>query len=268
MRKIIPIIMFITLSNTAMAEFLAGSNNSCYIDTYSWNESWFCGQGSDKCANKQATGGRRYVNYLIHGDSFKYDNKTYWCCNGTADKIGRFYQATNFKVTESKTIDVANGKCSYDITKDICGNIIKDEPCTEAEDCVTGIKKRNEVCIPPCDDGYAFEAPTSNRCIACPDTERQAIIGIGYDKECKKCKSTEILDRDTMTCKTPEKKEQEQKQEVELGTKVAITKETMAKCYRCPGKLYYKQCLLLLDAPHKLDVKTNKSDIRKQCFLN
>ncbi|MBQ3039009.1 MAG: hypothetical protein IJD41_00430 [Alphaproteobacteria bacterium] len=267
MRKILIATILVTLSNTANAKFLAGENNRCFINTSGWNESWFCGKGDDKCSGKKATGGKRYVNYKVHGEKFtEEDNddveRTYYCCNGTSDTIGKFIEASAFETTETITIDVANGKCTYERTVDICGNIVEDKPCTEATDCARGIVKRNGVCIPPCDDGFVFESENSNRCVPCEETERQAIVGIGYDKVCKKCKSYEILDKDDMECKVKEVPKSTPKESITTNTKgetvvvnsdnttsivlTSTSKDAMRKCWQCPGRVAFKQCILYL----------------------
>lgn len=271
MRKIIPVIMMIIFSNAAMASkyFIEGDGGRCWINYGGWNYGWFCGKLADTCSGKKVTGGNRRQYYKAHGEKFEWEGKTLYCCNGTTDEAGRFIESDHFFETEIKTIDIDYGKCSYEIKKDICGNIVEDKPCTEAtETCARGILKRNEVCIPPCEDGFAFESETSNKCIACPETTNQGIKGIGYDKICIKCKSNQILDQDTYTCKSPEEKKQELTTAVKAGLKVIATKETMAKCFRCAGNVLYKQCLLLLDTPEKLDDSIDKADIKKECFLD
>ncbi len=262
MRKILIATILVTLSNTANAKLLTGENNRCYIDTGGWNETWWCGQSADKCSGKQAKGGKRQNNYYSHGESGTIGDKKYYCCNGTNDTVGAWKEANTFTKSENITIDVTNGKCTYERKIDICGNIVEDKPCTEATDCARGIVKRNDVCVPPCDDGFVFESDNSNRCIPCEETERQAIVGIGYDKVCKKCKSYEILDKDDMECKVKEVPKSTPKESITTNTKgetiltnsdgsksVILTKtpqDAMRKCWQCPGRVAFKQCILYL----------------------
>ncbi len=266
MRKVL--IAFGTLifcSFGANAGFNYGEAHKCMYSHLYWD--WtgqrqlvHCGKNNGKCNGY--LGRRSKERHLIHGEKYTYGNNDgdpWWCCNGTAEKAGEIKRAPSFTTEEQITVDVANGTCTYTRKVDICGNIVEDKPCTEATECARGIVKRNDVCVPPCDDGFVFESETSNRCIPCAETERQAIIGTGYDKVCKKCESYEIFDRDDETCKV---KEVPQNIPKDLITKnengetltnsdgsqsivlTSTSKDAMRKCWQCPGADYYKQCVL------------------------
>ena len=264
MRKILIATILVTLSNTADAKnyWFYGENNRCVIYTLGWNETWWCGQSADKCSGKTAKGGSRKNYYYSHGASKTLNSEKHYCCNGTNDTVGAWKKADTFIKSEKITIDVPNGKCTYERKIDICGNIVEDKPCTEATDCARGIVKRNDVCVPPCDDGFVFESENSNRCVPCAETERQAITGVGYDKVCKKCRSDEILDKDDMVCKLKEIPKTTPKESISINekgetvvvnsdntTSIVLTsssKDAMRKCWQCLGQYAFKQCILYL----------------------
>ncbi|MBQ8474006.1 MAG: hypothetical protein IJ500_04075 [Alphaproteobacteria bacterium] len=253
MKKIIATIAMCALSSSAIADFLTGTDNRCFIDTSGWNESWFCGKSDDKCADKKATGGYRNPHYLYHGEYFTKDSTRYYCCNGTTDEIGRFVKASSFNKTETITVQLdGGGKCNYSRKTDICGNIIKDEKCTTPDKCPAQTILRNGQCVTPCIDGYVFESATLNRCIECPDSQTQGIQGIGYDKKCIRCKSTEILNKDTWKCEDPEAQKKQLQKDVATGKKIAISRGIMEQCWQCPDSNLYKDCVKSLAKQQEL----------------
>lgn len=220
-----------------------------------------CGKNNGKCNGY--LGRKSIEKHLLHGNKYTYwanDGDPWWCCNGTSEKAGELKRAASFEVAVPVIVDFEHGSCTYNRKEDICGNIIEDRPCTEPTTCARGIILRNGVCVPPCDDGFVFESENSNRCIPCAETERQAIVGTGYKKECKKCKSYEILDKDEMKCKVKDVPKDAPKDSITTnengetimtnsdGSKsIVLTKtaqDAMRKCWQCPGADYYKQCVL------------------------
>ena len=234
-----------------------GDSNECYIETDNRDSAWFCGKHDRTC--KQEMDDDHYVYTLLHGDSFSYDSVKAWCCGGSLTETGYFVQQQNWTTSETITVQLTNGTCTYQRKTNACGEVVSDTPCTEPTNCTGNTLKRNGECITPCganDGNMAFESASSNKCIECPTSASQ---GIDSNDICTKCNSaTEIWDTKTKKCIS----------RAEAAEKYhPVSNETMKKCWQCPNNEHFKKCAIILTLPdaeqkkHK-DYKTTMTKCR------
>ena len=189
------LISMIMLCNPAIAETRKfNTNMSCHIDTnglLNKRHFHFCGPSADECANFDV---RRRSNVTIqrHGEGFQTDHEGYYyCCNGSTTKTGYYVKGTKgtWETTKTITLQLGNGKCTYQKKTNVCGEVVEDTPCTVAISCPDNLIIRNGACVKPCgenDGNIAYESATSNTCVECPTNATQ---GIDKDKICTKCNS-------------------------------------------------------------------------------
>lgn len=246
MKKIIIFALSIILSQwSAYAEPKNGFGDSleCYLETDGTDSAWFCGKHDRKC--KQKLKNKHNVYPLTHGDFFSHGSVKAWCCDGTLTETGYFVEQENWTTSETITVQLTNGTCTYQKITNACGKIESDEPCTEPTNCTGNTIKRNGACIAPCganDGNMAYESATSNKCIKCPTNASQGIINNdGKNPICTKCNSTtEIWDVDTKQCIS----------RAEVAKKYhQISSATMKKCWQCPNNEFFKSCTIILSLP-------------------
>lgn len=245
MKKIlITFIATICITCDANAGFNYDTEHKCMYSHLYWD--WtggrqvvHCGANNGKCAGYY---GRKSIEkYLLHGEKFTYKNNDgdpWWCCNGTSTQAGRLYRAPEFEKTEEITVTLPLGTCKYNKITDICGNVIRDEPCTVASDCNTD-NERNGKCITECPTGFAFESETSNDCIECPTTQSQGIRGTKMNKICIKCNDNQIWNTKSQKCS-------------EKISLLAISGNVMEQCWQCPDSNLYKDCVKSLAKQQEL----------------
>ena len=263
MQKIIIVISIVLSAGTVYAEPKNGfdTNNKCYLETDGTGSAWFCGSQIERC--KQKMGKRHNIHWLYHGQSFTYGSVKAWCCDGSLTEKGYFVEQENWTTSETITVQLANGTCTYQKITNACGEIT-DNPCTEPTNCTGNTIKRNGECIAPCganDGNMAYESATSNKCIECPTNASQGIINNGgANPICTKCNSTtEIWDADTKKCIS----------RAEVAKKYhQISSATMKKCWQCPNNEFFKTCALILSMPDA-EQKTHKqyTNTMKECKI-
>jgi hypothetical protein len=249
MKKFLIVISIILYTGNSFAEPKNGFGDSmeCYLETDGTDSAWFCGKHDRKC--KQKLKNKHNVYPLVHGGSFSYGSVTAWCCDGTISKQGHFVEQRNWTTSETITVQLANGTCTYQKKINACGEIVSDTPCTEPTTCTSGTIKRNGECIAPCganDGNMAYESVTSNKCIECPTNASQ---GIDSNDICTKCNSaTDIWDANTKKCIS----------RTEAAKKYhKISNATMKKCWQCPNNEMFKTCATILSLPDA-EQKTHK----------
>lgn len=275
--------------------FYAGPNASCYCDTQGNDWYWFCGKHNEtNCkyssgGNNYASGGNK-VTWLYHGSSFNWTKRggqgNYWCCNGTADKAGKFYQGENWlKTTRTATETIrdtagkAIGQCTWVQKINICGEV--DNPqdkCTEADpmlgcaegytsngskcvcngegyvsvggrcECADGYVTHNKRCVKSCEEGYAFESTTSSKCVKVEDNSSMGVVG-GVKVTCK---STEFFDNDTSSCKPK-------------AERLQITTMAHEECWMCTNPTALAACMKLVSNGGRL---SDNAALKAQCSLS
>jgi len=265
MHKCIPILIIVAIiaSSSAVAQdFRHGGSNECYYITgygkKSTGNNWayyYCGGMSNKCNGKKSKGHDLVVRQN-HGEKFTYAGKTYWCCDGKSDSVGKYVQASAW-FDSSKTVieikQVTGGTCEVKTETDVCGGTHKID-CDTPGTCNAGYVMRNKVCAEICPDGSAFESDTSNKCIKCETTNYQGIKPISSeDNVCIKCdKDTEFFNKETKACI---KKSTLSKQ---------ITNTMMKKCWRCPDNDTFAKCI---DIMQKSSPSTDERKILTRCKI-
>ena len=122
------------------------------------------------------------------------------------------------------TETLPEGKCSWIRKTNICGQI--DNPndvCTEATgECSQGFTSHNGKCVKACDEGQAFESPTSNNCIACKSPTQ----GI-KNSNCITCDANQFYNVSLQEC-------------VDRSTMLKVSNGAHDDCWMCstPGALY------------------------------
>lgn len=219
--------------------FKVGYNSECYVkDDGANDEHWFCGSQAPSCHGNRVRS-KNMPHWQYHGDHFSYGGKTYWCCHGTTSQQGKYVEAPKW-ILDDKTVtheeNVAGGRCTWKEKWNVCGD--KDEGqtekvCTEPQTvlgCAAGYTEHNGKCVAPCKDDYVFESATSNNCIKCETTERQAIV----QGKCKKCELNQILDKKTLQC-------------VDIlvieKTKIQISAVAHEACWLCVSPSAMEKCL-------------------------
>lgn len=241
MQKFIIAISVILCTNAAFAEPKNGfdTNNKCYLETDGTDSAWFCGSQEKRCKQKMRK--RHHIHWLYHGQSFTHGSVKAWCCNGTTSKQGNFVEAKNWTTSETITVDLSNGTCTYQRVTDACGNVVSDKPCTEPTNCNGNLIKRNGTCTEPCganDGNIGYESATSNNCVECPTTSTQGIDSNGI---CTKCNTaTQIWDTSTKKCVSREEHAKKFHQ---------IPAAVLKQCWQCPNNEVMKTCAIILSLP-------------------
>lgn len=259
MQKILIAISIILCACNAFAEPKNGFdiNNKCYLETDGTDSAWFCGSQEKKCKQKMRK--RHNIYWLYEGESFTYGTVKAWCCGGTTTQQGHFVEQKDWTTSETITVQLANGTCTYQKKTNACGEVVSDTPCTEPTTCTGNHIKRNGACTEPCganDGNIAYESATSNKCVECPTNASQ---GIDKNNICTKCNSTtEIWDTETKKCIS----------RTEVAKKYhQISHATMKKCWQCPNNEFFKNCAIILSLPdadqkkHK-DYKTTMTECK------
>lgn len=253
MNKIfIATIITITCIGSAIANFKSDPDNSCWLETTGKNEFWFCGTHGNKCAgNKLYKNSKRH--WMGHGESFYHDNSTFYCCVD-ANGNGKFVKSLRWIKSETLTITVEGGTCSYTTKTDACGKVISDEPCTVATTCDRHTVKRNQECVTECPAGQAFASDTSNECIPCETSGYHGIVISKGFKVCKEC--------------NPNKEFYNPRQEacVSKDDFIQYSKGTMRQCGLCPNSDMFKECLKIMSMTNPKDA-TNYDQIRSDCKI-
>ena len=246
--------------------FYTGDDNRCFVDnakyhTKEYNNTdyndrdifWYCGkQKTEKCATvsrwKKDITHQRY-----HGGQFEWNENgglgTYWCCDGTSSKQGKFIQAPSFYTIED-TIEMLpdGGKCRWQKKISICDNTVinENEKCTKAtEDCPDGYISRNGVCAKVCADGYAFESTSSNTCVRCNDATWKGII----DGVCKVCNSSQFFSERDGGC-------------VDKTKKIKVSVYAHDQCWKCDTPSALNECLKAVSLGK---TNTNSDDWKNAC---
>lgn len=241
MQKFIIAISVILCTNVAFAEPKNGfdTNNKCYLETDGTDSAWFCGSQEKRCKQKMRK--RHNIKWLYTGQSFTYGNVKAWCCDGTTTKQGHFVEAKNWTTSETVTVQLSNGTCTYQRVTDACGNIESDEPCTEPTNCNGNLIKRNGTCTEPCganDGNIGYESVTSNKCVECPTTSTQGIDSNGI---CTKCNTaTQVWDTSAKKCVSRTEHEKKFHQ---------IPAAVLKQCWMCPNNEVMKTCAIILSLP-------------------
>ena len=238
MKKIFLPLLLISMTSVAHADFRANSAYTCFYSDYNDKKQFFfCGNQGNDCIGKSSS--KHVRTNLFHGEKFSAPqdgSRIFWCCNGTANSAGKFIEATGwrkekFTTSEIITVELENGTCNYERITDACGNILSDTPCTEPDNCSAGYVLRNDLCVKPCESTYAFESPSSNKCIECLTTEYQ---GISKKNECIKCDpEIAFFDKSKQACVN--KRDMKQ-----------VSKNVMKNCFRCPDNTTFKDCVTVL----------------------
>ncbi|MBQ7244973.1 MAG: hypothetical protein IJS34_01225 [Alphaproteobacteria bacterium] len=263
----------------AGGRFLAGDNKQCYVDDHpvARDEFWFCGPVQNSCTKENIKSNKySLVHNYTHGQNFKYNNRTFWCCNGTPTTKGYFVEGSTWSTSETKRIELSSGgSCSYTITKDVCGNTTG-EKCTKRDDCKSDEIERNGKCTKPCESPMVFKSTSSNECVTCETTNYQTIVSSTTGDYCLTCdKDTEFIKKtheqisyakkvETVMSTRGTLQQADLKLPVitDLTTTKLVTKcvpkssfkqysmQDMKKCWRCDGSDNFKKCLDG-ETPHK-----------------
>lgn len=238
--------------------FKVGYNSECYVKDDGANDvHWFCGSQAPSCHGNRVRS-KNMPHWQYHGDHFSYGGKTYWCCNGTTSKQGKYIESPTWIArTETFTEDVAGGKCTWQKKWNVCGDVDTaqtDKVCTEPQTtlgCASGYVARNGKCVPECTGDTVFDA-NSNKCVDCETTERQAIV----QGECKKCELNQILDKKTLQC-------------VDIlvieRTKIQISAVAHEACWLCVSPSAMEKCLKYVTNGGKIKDDTELVD---KCSLD
>lgn len=232
--------LVITLIHASAMAFQGfGDNRSCYFEDHKLDSYWYCGAQENRCAGRKM-GKKHNRSYQLHGDSFTYDGKKYYCCNGTPTQVGRYEDAHNnkdwLKTNESVTIELdGGGKCTYTKKVNVCGEE-ESTPCNKPTNCEDGKILRNGTCTHPCPSDSeitAYESSTSNTCVQCPTTLYQGIkksSNSNTDALCIKCDPTlQFWDSENKTC-------------ISKSSLPKATREALKKCWRCDQD-YVAECI-------------------------
>ncbi|MBQ4129894.1 MAG: hypothetical protein IJD69_00760 [Alphaproteobacteria bacterium] len=245
--------VIIMLCEPAIARFIAGDNNTCFVDTHKRNEFWYCGTHSDtKCGGKKLKN-RHDRHWIYHGGKFTHDGKNYWCCNGSYTATGHFVQTSSWISNKIITVQLANGTCNYTQKINACGDE-ESTPCTTPDTCTNGQILRNGTCVAPCAPAHAFESTTSNTCIACPETKYS---GIAKNDTCIQCNPEhQFFDRTSKQC-------------IEKNTLTAIPAKVLKKCYGCDNNDFFKTCVKIFNSATK-EQSTHPEyiNILKHCHIS
>ena len=243
-------VFFITLpilSSGALAGNKWIYSDGCMI-TRTPSPDWiaWCGSAKEKCDGTRAKYRKQTLvgNGQLWSVSHNGDGNYVWyaCCDGQFKTVdtskysnkGGDLSAPTLTQTKTITLD-GGGKCTYQAKYNACGKEIT-TPCTAPTDCTDGLIKRNNVCIEPCAEGFAFESAKSNKCIECPTTTHSGPKTVKEngkitDTYCLKCDAdTEIFDKETDTC-------------IKKSEMIVISPEIMAKCGLCDNNETVKKCI-------------------------
>ncbi len=244
MKKIFYIVCCCLLSAPVAADYWKmGYHDECIVHANASGTHdvfYYCGdqKGVKSCAgNPDSSYDTSYSQKVGVGEKVSTGDSygTLWCCENKdedAEYEGKYVRATenyidSFKYEEPVTIKVDGGTCTYKKITNACGELVEDNPCTEATDCTKGYIKRNDVCVKPCPNGYVFESKDSNECISCETT---AYSGIHKDY-CLTCdKDTSFYDKTIKNC-------------ISKKTMSKYSSEQMAKCFMCKSDETFKKCL-------------------------
>ena len=180
--------------------FKVGYNSECYVKNDGrYDEHWFCGNQAQSCHGNRVNG-KDMPHWQYHGDSFTYNSKTYWCCDGTSTKQGQYIERKDWIIREVPHIETfPGGTCTWYERYNVCDEVdeaASDKPCTQPTGhCASGYVSRNGKCVAQCASGQVFDGDSDN-CVPCETNERQAI----YQGQCKTCEINEILNKKTMNC--------------------------------------------------------------------
>ncbi|MBE6458121.1 MAG: hypothetical protein E7011_04950 [Alphaproteobacteria bacterium] len=257
MKRFFVILSAVFISNSAMAAFSAGSNNTCFYDTHKRDEFWFCGAYSDsKCGGRKIK--KRHIkNYIYHGKSFTHNGETYWCCNGTTSKIGNFMKGNSWTISSPETVNLQNGAtCTYTKKTTICGEELTQE-CTAPTKCSGNYVLRNDICTEPCgltDANIAYASATDNTCVSCPTTQTQ---GVDSNDICVKCNgANEFWDANKKSC-------------VVKNTLQQIPASVLKKCWECAqDQATYQKCVDVFNKPAADQTKhPDYAQVKQDCNI-
>lgn len=265
-------VLLIAPFGTAHARFREG--DGCFVDTYMTNTFYFCGREMSSCDGKNAKHWQDIYTYN-DGRRFEYNGIKYWCCAKDPGSVGKFMAGESWLVVDDKAAvkDLGNGAtCTYNKQVTICGDDISIE-CNTPDSCKYGQVLRNNECITPCSDGYAYESIDSNVCVSCPTAGYRASIdmvrdngvvrprSVGVEKEnvealgriCIRCDETkQFVDTARATC-------------VNKKDSTQYSKDVMKKCFACPATLF-KDCVEVF-SKLKPSAESNYADIVKSCMI-
>ena len=242
MKKYLIAILLAMVGSVADAAWHTYPEQGCavYVRFLAKDSYYFCGAQEPRCngdwAEKSELQSGWAVKWYNEGQYEKLHDKRFWCCTGTVTSDtsnlnkkekpsgtpGRWVEGSDFWVnTETKTINVSGGKCSYTVKTDICGNVDDSdkERCSsknvtsEQLSCPEGqyFRTSSKSCATLCESGYAYESNTSNKCIECPETKTQGIVSdtgsittetvAPEHRICRKCDAaTSFFDPKTKKC--------------------------------------------------------------------
>ena len=268
------IVLSAAVVDVAYAEFfslysLLRSNDekSCYFEG-GWGhlrkqDFWLCGKHQpEKCSDK-TVGPEDNPDRMTNGDHFVYSGTTYWCCGGTTTQKGKFVKGDKWIIRTEPFTETLNGEtCTgvnyWNICNEIdptysqrtCTPIVKSEPTTT--NCPAGYFMRNGYCTAECGTGYAFESATSNQCVSCETTDKQAIVnGI-----CKRCGSNEIMDSSTRQCVSTKSV---------TADMLRIATSAHETCWMCVDPVSLRYCLQYVTLGGRI---SNNSALVSQCSID
>lgn len=234
MKKYLTVFFLAIITCTADAGWHIYPEDGCAILPWVWPAHWgrddyyFCGAHKTTCNNDSASDDEleHSTAWFNHKDYATLDDTRYWCCDGkvtskptksgtASGTPGRWVKGTDWIVDkETKEIIVSGGKCSYEVKKDVCGNIddsdkrrcASENITKEKLSCPSGtiFRESTKSCVTLCKPGFVFESKTSDRCVECAETATQ---GIAHDEGktdaesltdslhqvCRKCNSASQL---------------------------------------------------------------------------
>lgn len=270
---ILAIVAIVCCSGTAIAgEHKSGKNMECFYDSKVASRGWdyyFCGNTNSIIPdNKKKCDGKEYRKWdnpepRLHGEKFTFRTApydTYFCCDGTTTKAGKFVSARGYDTfiikTETKvknlTGQYAGYQCTQQINTNICGQT-ETIDCDVPDTCNGNGYMRNGACATPCPSGQVYESPLSNQCIACESKPYQGIVTDPKTQQasCLRCnQDTELFDSESQTCK----RKTEYKK---------ISAESLKKCWRCPLSMQ-KDCVYAVEDN---TIDKLKGEIKSQCGL-
>ena len=165
--------------DTVTYSLLSGNDNACYVKKASKvgieSTFWFCGKkpNSAKCDSVSASAQDKVYEWMS-GDTFTYELNTYYCCDGSSAKTGKFKKYASSEVfpkVSTEKNSVGGGTCEHTISTDACGNKTITKPCKVPTECPSGKVVHNNVCTNGCPSDQTWVSDTSNDC-KCKDSNK------------------------------------------------------------------------------------------------
>ncbi len=241
--------------------YVWGDNNWCAVRNRSLNKDFhLCGDdgtGSGlECHKRSYTAGvGDSRNFYKNNDVATIGDESFTCCIASGKSTGTF-KDTKSLVNVSTTVQLENGSCTYNKKKNVCGNIVEDNPCKVPTNCNSGYVLIGGKCISATVQSSSASSVSSGSANNCPTTDTQGLDRDGicqkcsgttpkWDKTQRKCvaKSSTSASSGSATHSTTSSNSSSSTQQSQPSGPTEVTREDMEKCWFCRMKDAFYECV-------------------------